>query len=546
MALQSKSPVQTKAWKELQQLFEADKDIHIKSFFEKEKSRVGALSIETDKLYFDFSKNRFSQKTFNKLLELAQELDLNDAIDKYFSGDTINQTEERAVLHTALRASKENNVKVNNESIYPLVNRDLEKIRAFSDDIYNGKRTGYTGKDITDVVNIGIGGSDLGPNMVVESLHYFRQKITSHFISNVDGDLITSKLETLNPETTLFIMVSKSFTTQETLMNANTARSWFLKHASEADLKDHFVAVSANEQKVKEFGITTNFLMYDWVGGRFSLWSAAGLSISCAIGMDNYEKLLDGACQIDEHFKTADFNKNIPVVLALIGIWYNNFFEAETEAIIPYTQYLQKLAPYLQQASMESNGKGVDRNGNKVDYQTGSIVWGEPGTNAQHAFFQLMHQGTKLIPADFIGFRKPSYKNKAHHDILMANFFAQTEALMNGKSKDQAQQELESKGGYSQDKIDQLVNHKVFDGNHPSNTLLFDELTPETLGMLIAMYEHKIFVQGIIWNIFSFDQWGVELGKELAKTILNDFEGMTSSHDKSTQELIKRYKNTLF
>ena len=546
MALKSKPPNQTKAWESLQQSFEKEKSTALKTFFHQEKGRVEALSIELDKLYFDFSKNRFSQKTFDQLIELAKELDLEDAIDKYFSGDSINQTEERAVLHTALRNGEDTDVKVDDQPIYPLVRKVLDQISVFSDELYNGKRKGFTGKKITDVVNIGIGGSDLGPNMVVESLHYFRQRIESHFISNVDGDQIASKLETLDPETTLFIVVSKSFTTQETLMNANTARSWFLESASLADLKDHFVAVSANEKKVKEFGIDTFFPMWDWVGGRFSLWSAAGLSISCAIGMDNYEKLLDGACQIDEHFKRADFHKNMPVVLALIGIWYNNFFKAETEAIIPYTQYLQKLAPYLQQASMESNGKSIDRSGNKVNYQTGSIVWGEPGTNAQHAFFQLMHQGTKLIPADFIGFTKPLYKNKAHHDILMANFFAQTEALMNGKSKDQAQKELEDKG-YTKGKIQQLVNHKVFDGNHPSNTMLFDELTPETLGMLIAVYEHKIFVQGVIWNIFSFDQWGVELGKELAKNILSDFkDDDESTHDESTQKLINRYKKTNF
>lgn len=544
MALRSQSPTYTKAWQELSRSFQQDKDKSISSYFDNEEDRVGALSIEMDKLYFDFSKNRFSQETFGQLIELVSELELDEAIDKYFSGDTINQTEERAVLHTALRSGK-NEAMVDDQPIYPLVKDTLNDIRSFSEAIYNGQRTGYTGKEITDVVNIGIGGSDLGPQMVVESLQFYRQKITSHFISNVDGDLIASKLETLDPETTLFIVVSKSFTTQETLMNANSARNWFLEVAGVEDLKQHFVAVSANEEKVKEFGIDTFFPMWDWVGGRFSLWSAAGLSISCAIGMDNYEELLRGACKVDEHFRTTEHHKNVPVVLALIGIWYNNFFEAETEAIIPYTQYLQKLAPYLQQASMESNGKSVDRAGNRVDYQTGSIVWGEPGTNAQHAFFQLMHQGTKLIPSDFIGFTKPLYKNKAHHDILMANFFAQTEALMKGKTREQAYSELEEQG-FPADKIEQLVSHKVFEGDHPSNTLLFDELTPETLGMLIAIYEHKIFVQGVIWNIFSFDQWGVELGKELANTILKDFKGERSSHDDSTQELINRYMKTSF
>lgn len=541
MALKSQSPVSTKAWKKLEKAYQGDRHQSIKNFFEQENNRVEALSIDHDKFYLDFSKNRISQKSFSQLVELAKELDLKDAISKYFEGDSINQTEERAVLHTALRSGKETGVKVNDKNIYPDVERVLQKVREFSDGIYNGDWKGYTGKKITDVVNIGIGGSDLGPQMVVESLEYFRQSITSHFVSNVDGDLISSKLEKLDPETTLFIVVSKSFSTQETLMNAQTARSWFLEKASQDDLKHHFVAVSANEEKVKQFGIDTSFTMWDWVGGRFSLWSAAGLSVSCAIGMDNYKKLLNGACQIDEHFKTAAFQKNAPVVLALIGIWYNNFYEAETEAIIPYTQYLQKLAPYLQQASMESNGKSVDRNGEPVNYQTGSIVWGEPGTNAQHAFFQLMHQGTKLIPADFIGFKKSLYKNKAHHDILMANFLAQTEALMNGKPKAKAKKELQEKG-LSDEKVNQLVNHKVFEGNHPSNTFLFDELTPETLGMLIAIYEHKIFVQGVIWNIFSFDQWGVELGKQLANKILEDFKGNVSSHDASTQELINRYK----
>ena len=544
MPLRSRSPIHTNAWQELSRSFHKDKDKSISSFFDIEKDRLGALSIEMDKLYFDFSKNRFSQETFGQLIELARELDLDDAIDKYFSGDNINQTEERAVLHTALRSGK-NEAKVDDQPIYPLVRDTLNDIRSFSEAIYNGKRTGYTGKAITDVVNIGIGGSDLGPQMVVESLQFYRQKVNSHFISNVDGDLIASKLETLDPETTLFIVVSKSFTTQETLMNANSARNWFLEEAGLEHLKKHFVAVSANEEKVKEFGIETFFPMWDWVGGRFSLWSAAGLSISCAIGMDNYEELLDGACKIDEHFRTADYSKNVPVVLALIGIWYNNFFEAETEAIIPYTQYLQKLAPYLQQASMESNGKSIDRTGKRVDYQTGSIVWGEPGTNAQHAFFQLMHQGTKLIPSDFIGFTKPLYKDKAHHDILMANFFAQTEALMKGKTREQAYAELEEQG-FPADKIEQLVSHKVFEGDHPSNTMLFEELTPETLGMLIAIYEHKIFVQGVIWNIFSFDQWGVELGKELANTILSDFKGKGTTHDDSTQALINRYMKTSF
>ena len=544
MALRSQSPTHTEAWKNLKNCFDKDKDTSILSFFNMEKDRVGSLSIEMDNLYFDFSKNRFSQQSFDQLIGLAGELNLDDAIDKYFSGDNINQTEERAVLHTALRSGKDE-AKVNDQSIYPLVRDTLNNIRSFSNAIYNGERTGYTGRAITDVVNIGIGGSDLGPQMVVESLQFYSQNVTSHFISNVDGDLIASKLEKLNPETTLFIVVSKSFTTQETLMNANSARNWFLEHSSLEHLKKHFVAVSANKEKVKEFGIETFFPMWDWVGGRFSLWSAAGLSISCAIGMDNYEELLTGACKVDEHFRTAEYSKNVPVVLALIGIWYNNFFEAETEAIIPYTQYLQKLAPYLQQASMESNGKSIDRTGKRVDYQTGSIVWGEPGTNAQHAFFQLMHQGTKLIPSDFIGFTKPLYKNKAHHDILMANFFAQTEALMKGKTREQAYRELEEQG-FPADKIEQLVSHKVFEGDNPSNTLLFEELTPNTLGMLIAIYEHKIFVQGVIWNIFSFDQWGVELGKELANTILSDFKGKGAAHDDSTQTLINRYMNISF
>ncbi|RRO26167.1 glucose-6-phosphate isomerase [Flavobacteriaceae bacterium 14752] len=543
MPLPNINPTEIKAWTKLNEIFQSEKKQSILQHFENDKHRTDHFCIQFEDLHFDFSKNRLSKKAFEALIDLANEMDLKSAIKAQFSGEVINQTENRPVLHTALRSKDE--VKIDGESVKELVENTKIKISNFVQKVESGEWKGYSGKAITDVVNIGIGGSDLGPQMVVEALKHYHKKLNTHFISNVDGDHVAETLKGLNPETTLCIVVSKSFTTQETLTNANTVRSWFLKHTTQDQIQHHFVAVSANVEKANEFGISSDniFPMWDWVGGRFSLWSAAGLSIACAIGFKAFEELLEGAQQMDEHFQNEDFDKNIPVILALLGVWYNNFYEAESEAIVPYTQYLQKLAPYLQQASMESNGKGVDRNGKPLDYQTGTIVWGEPGTNSQHAFFQLMHQGTKLIPADFIGFKSPLNDFKHHHDILMANFFAQTEALMNGKSEDVVIQELQSQG-LNAEQIKELTPFKIFDGNRPTNTILFDQLTPKSLGMLIAMYEHKIFVQGVIWNIYSYDQWGVELGKQLAKKVLKDFkENEVGAHDASTLKLIEYYKS---
>jgi glucose-6-phosphate isomerase len=474
---------------------------------------------------------------------LANETQLKDAITKYFDGDSINQTENRAVLHTALRSPASANIKVEGENVIPEIFEVKNKIKNFTNEVVNGVRKGYTEKAFTDVVNIGIGGSDLGPAMVVEALQFYKNHLNIHFVSNVDGDHVHEVIKKLNPETTLFVIVSKTFTTQETLTNSETIRKWFLQSASQEDVAKHFVAVSTNIKKVTEFGINENnvFPMWDWVGGRFSLWSAVGLSISLAVGFDNFDKLLKGANQMDDHFKNESFDKNIPVVLALLSIWYNNFFGAESEALIPYTQYLQKLAPYLQQGIMESNGKSVGRDGKPVNYQTGTIIWGEPGTNSQHAFFQLIHQGTKLIPTDFIGFVKPLYGDKDHHDKLMSNFFAQTEALLNGKTAAQVQAEFD-KQGISPEKAAYLLPFKVFTGNKPTNTLLIQQLTPENLGSLVALYEHKIFVQGIIWNIFSYDQWGVELGKQLATSILNEIEAeKINNHDSSTTFLLSHF-----
>ena len=446
-------------------------------------------------------------------------------------------------MHTALRSSKTETILVDGVNVIPEIFAVKKSMESFSNDVINGTRKGYTGKAFTDIVNIGIGGSDLGPAMVVEALQFYKNHLNVHFVSNVDGDHVHEIIKKINPETTLFVIVSKTFTTQETLSNSETIRKWFLKSASQSDVSKHFVAVSTNVQKVTEFGIDASniFPMWDWVGGRFSLWSAVGLSICLAVGFENFDKLLNGAHKMDKHFKTEPFNKNIPVVLALISVWYNNFFGAESEALIPYTQYLQKLAPYLQQGIMESNGKSVGRDGKKVNYQTGTIIWGEPGTNSQHAFFQLIHQGTKLIPTDFIGFVNSLYNDVDHHNKLMSNFFAQTEALLNGKSSDQVQEEF-NKQNVNTLTADYLKPFKVFEGNKPTNTLLIDSLTPETLGSLIAMYEHKIFVQGIIWNIFSYDQWGVELGKQLANSILSDIQTKKSSnHDSSTTFLLNHF-----
>ena len=459
------------------------------------------------------------------------------------SHEIINQTEGRPVLHTALRASKNADIKVDGENVMNEVEEVKAKIKAFSSEVIQGIKKGYTGRNFTDVVNIGIGGSDLGPVMVTEALEFYKNHLNVHFVSNVDGDHVHETIKDLNPETTLFVIVSKSFTTQETLSNSTTIRNWFMKTAPEDAVSKHFIAVSSNVAKVKEFGIDEEniFPMWDWVGGRFSLWSAVGLSISLAIGYPNFDGLLSGAQKMDEHFKDTDFENNIPVMAGLLSVWYNNFYKAESEAVIPYSQYLHRLPAYLQQAVMESNGKSTDRNGDKVDYQTGSIIWGEPGTNSQHAFFQLIHQGTKLIPADFIGYKVSLFDDKDHHNKLMANFFAQTEALLQGKNEDEVRDELSSKG-MSEEEIKKLLPFKLFDGDKPTTTFLIDKLTPESLGKLVAMYEHKIFVQGIIWNIFSYDQWGVELGKQLASTILKDIDSKeTKNHDSSTSNLLDAF-----
>lgn len=545
MALQSINPTQTNAWKKLQAHFETMKNVQMQNLFANEPARAEKMHIEWQDFLVDYSKNIISTETISLLQELANEAQLKDAITKYFEGDIINQTENRAVLHTALRAKENASVQVDGVNVIPEIYSVKNKIKNFSNEIISGQRKGFSGKPFTDVVNIGIGGSDLGPAMIVEALQYYKNDLNVHFVSNVDGDHVNEIIKKVNPETTLFVIVSKTFTTQETLSNAETIRSWFLQSATQEDVAKHFVAVSTNIQKVTEFGINPDniFPMWDWVGGRFSLWSAVGLSISLAVGFDHFDQLLHGAHEMDEHFKNESFDKNIPVTLALLSIWYNNFFGAESEALIPYTQYLQKLAPYLQQGIMESNGKSIGRDGKPVNSQTGTIIWGEPGTNSQHAFFQLIHQGTKLIPTDFIGFKESLYGNKDHHDKLMSNFFAQTEALLMGKTKAQVQAEFQ-KQGISGDKADFLLPYKVFSGNKPTNTLLIKKLTPATLGALVALYEHKIFVQGVIWNIFSYDQWGVELGKQLATSILDEIvDNVPQSHDGSTSFLLNKYKN---
>jgi glucose-6-phosphate isomerase len=543
MALNTINPTETSAWKKLQVHYAEMQKASMSAMFQTDNSRAEKFHLKWNDFLVDYSKNRINQETIDLLLELANETGLKNAISDYFGGALINQTENRAVLHTALRAKESAVINVDGVNVMPEVYAVKNKVKSFTSEVTSGQRTGYTGKSFTDVVNIGIGGSDLGPVMAVEALQYYKNHLNVHFASNVDGDHVNEIIKKLNPETTLFVIVSKTFTTQETLTNSETIKAWFLKSARQEDVAKHFVAVSTNIEKVTEFGINPDnvFPMWDWVGGRFSLWSAVGLSISLAVGFDNFNELLSGANEMDEHFKTADFDKNIPVTLALLSVWYNNFFGAESEALIPYTQYLQKLAPYLQQGTMESNGKSIGRDGKSVNYETGTIIWGEPGTNAQHAFFQLIHQGTKLIPSDFIGFVKPLYGDQDHHDKLMSNFFAQTEALMNGKSQEQVQAEFD-KQGLSAEKTKVLLPFKVFSGNKPTNTILIQKLTPRALGSLIAMYEHKIFVQGIIWNIFSFDQWGVELGKQLANSILEEINTKEiKKHDSSTRFLLQHF-----
>ncbi len=545
MSLQCINPTTSSAWTKLADHFSESKNKHLKELFSSDPNRAVNFTLNWNDFLVDISKNKISQKTIDLLLELANEVHLKDAMKKYFGGAHINQTEDRAVLHTALRAKRQDKVLVDGKNVVDEVYEVKEKIKAFTESVISGQKKGYTGKTFTDVVNIGIGGSDLGPAMVTEALKFYKNHLTVHFVSNVDGDHVHEVLKSLDPETTLFIVVSKTFTTQETLSNATTIKKWFLKSATQEDIAKHFAAVSTNTKAIAEFGIDPEnvFPMWDWVGGRFSLWSAVGITIALAIGYENFDALLTGANEMDEHFKKTDFASNIPVILALLSIWHNNFYEAETEAIIPYSQYLSRFSAYLQQGIMESNGKSVDRNGNRVNYQTGTIIWGEPGTNSQHAFFQLIHQGTKLIPADFIGFKTSLYGDTDHHNKLMANFFAQTEALMNGKTAEEVQQELEAKK-MSKNEIRDLLPYKIFKGDKPTTTILIDKLTPQSLGSLIALYEHKIFVQGVIWNIFSYDQWGVELGKQLAGTVLKDIEGSKiSDHDSSTLQLLQSFKS---
>lgn len=545
--LKNINPTTTAAWKALTEHFESAQDMELAALFAQDADRFNQFSATFGSdILVDYSKNLLDKETFTHLFALAEQTELKAAIQAMFAGDKINQTEGRAVLHTALRNRSNTPVMVDGEDVMPGVNAVLAKMESFTHRIVSGEWKGYTGKEITDVVNIGIGGSDLGPYMVSEALAAYKTRLNMHFVSNVDGTHIAETLKNLNPETTLFLVASKTFTTQETMTNAHSARDWFLATAQDsAHVAKHFAALSTNAKSVAEFGIDTDnmFEFWDWVGGRYSLWSAIGLSICLAVGFDNFIELLEGAHEMDKHFANTEFENNIPVILALIGIWYNNFHGAESEAILPYDQYLHRFAAYFQQGNMESNGKYVDRNGDAVDYQTGPIIWGEPGTNGQHAFYQLIHQGTKLIPCDFIAPAISHNQVSDHHQKLMSNFFAQTEALAFGKSKEQVEAEFAA-AGKSAEEVKDLVNFKVFEGNRPTNSILVKQITPKTLGNLIAMYEHKIFVQGVIWNIFSFDQWGVELGKQLANQILPELadSNAVDSHDSSTNGLINAFK----
>jgi glucose-6-phosphate isomerase len=530
----------TDAYKALLKHFEQIKKENLRNLF-KDQKRFEQFSISFGDILLDYSKNRINSHTHDLLLQLAEECGLKDAIKQQFNGEIINETEGRAVLHTALRNPKRTGFILDGKDILPDIHRVLDKMEQFSDQVISGAWKGYSGKSITDIVNIGIGGSDLGPVMVTEALKSYSNHLKLHFVSNVDGSHIAETLKKLDPETTLFMIASKTFTTQETMANAYSARNWFLKSGgNETAVAKHFVAISTNETGVAKFGIDTAnmFEFWDWVGGRYSLWSAIGLSISCGIGFKNFKELLAGAHEADNHFRNSDFRENIPVTLALLGIWYTNFFGAESQAILPYDQYMHRFAAYFQQGDMESNGKSNDRNGNPVNYQTGPVIWGEPGTNGQHAFYQLIHQGTKLIPCDFIAPAQSHNPIANHHQLLLSNFFAQTEALMNGKSRKEVEEELKA-AGKNADEIEKLAPFKVFEGNRPTNSILIKRITPHTLGSLIAIYEHKIFVQGIIWNIFSYDQWGVELGKQLAGRILPELEDdqPVSGHDASTNGL---------
>jgi len=537
---------ETAAYKYLADHFIDINQKSIKDLFAEDADRFNKFSVFFEDILLDYSKNRISDETLALLMQLARECKLDEAIKSMYAGDKINETEDRSVLHIALRNLSGTPVLVDGKDVMPEVNAVLTKMQKFSNSIISGEWKGYTGKAITDVVNIGIGGSDLGPVMVTEALKHYKNHLNIHFVSNIDGTHIAETLAGLNAETTLFLVASKTFTTQETMTNAHSARTWFLEQGGkEDDIAKHFAALSTNAKDVSAFGIDTEnmFEFWDWVGGRYSLWSAIGLSISLSIGFDNFKELLAGAHAADNHFKTAEFESNLPVILGLLGVWYINFYNAETQVILPYDQYMHRFAAYFQQGDMESNGKHVDRNGNEVDYETGPIIWGEPGTNGQHAFYQLIHQGTRIIPADFIAPAQSLNPLGDHHPILLSNFFAQTEALMNGKTEEEVIAELK-KEGKSDEEISKIAPFKVFEGNRPTNSILLKKVTPYTLGSLVAIYEHKIFVQGIIWNIFSFDQWGVELGKQLAKKILPELDGneQVKSHDSSTNGLINQYK----
>ena len=545
--LQNINPTETKAWKKLAAHAEQMQQVHMKELFQADNERFNKHSLSFNDILVDYSKNIITEETLNLLIELAKECGVSEATQAMFTGDKINQTEDRSVLHIALRNMGNNAILVDGEDIMPDVKSALAKMKAFADKVTSGNWFGYTGKPIKNIVNIGIGGSDLGPVMVTEALKsYATFGIKPYFVSNVDGTHLTEVLKEVNAEETLFMIASKTFTTQETMTNAISAKDWFLANGGgESDVAKHFVALSTNAEAVSAFGIDTAnmFEFWDWVGGRYSLWSSIGLSIACTIGYDNFEELLTGAYEMDQHFLNSPLGENIPVILALIGLWYGNFFGSESEAILPYDQYMHRFAAYFQQGNMESNGKFVDRGGNKVSYQTGPIVWGEPGTNGQHAFYQLIHQGTKLIPCDFLAPAISQNPLGDHHPKLLSNFFAQTEALMNGKSLEEVEAELKAQGK-DENEIAEIAPFKVFEGNRPTNSILFKKLTPKVLGSLVAMYEHKIFTQGVIWNIFSFDQWGVELGKVLAKKILPELDGddNISSHDASTNGLINTYK----
>ncbi|MBT1696825.1 glucose-6-phosphate isomerase [Fulvivirgaceae bacterium PWU4] len=548
--LPNHNPSETSAWQKLEMIFLTLQATHMRELFAEDPDRFKKFSLQFEDILIDYSKNIINEESLRLLLSLASEVELQNAILAMFRGEAINRTENRSVLHVALRNRSNTPVLVEGVDVMPEVNKVLDQVKSFSDRLISGAWKGYTGKAIKNIVNIGIGGSDLGPYMVTEALRPYWTSITPHFVSNVDGTHLAETVKKLDPETTLFIIASKTFTTQETMTNAESARAWFMeKTGGKGEVAKHFVAVSTNQKEVTKFGIAPEnmFVFWDWVGGRYSLWSSIGLSIAATIGFDNFVQLLEGAHAMDNHFKNEPFEKNAPVILAMLGIWYNNFFGAASEAILPYDQYLHRFAAYFQQGNMESNGKSVDREGNPVTYQTGPIIWGEPGTNGQHAFYQLIHQGTKLIPCDFIAPAISHNPLSDHHEKLLSNYFAQAEALMNGKTLDEVETEL-SKAGMSKDEIAFHAPYRVFEGNRPSNSILLKKITPRALGSLIALYEHKIFVQGIVWNVFSFDQWGVELGKVLAKKILPELTsgGEVSSHDASTNGLINYFKRLKF